>query len=131
MRFGPSTRCLGRLAGVLVAASMLAPIGGPVAAAQPAGPPALSFKRILSGYDRPVLVTHDGSPTQRLFIVEQSGRIRIARFIDGRWRKAGVFLDVSRRVLAPPLGGSEQGLLGLAFAPDYATSGRFYVDYTR
>jgi hypothetical protein len=96
-----------------------------------AGGPELTFKRILSGYDRPVLVTHDGSPAKRLYMVEQIGRIKVAGLRNGVWRKAGVFLDLRNRVLGPDVGGSEQGLLGLAFAPDYATSGRFYVNFTR
>ncbi|MFM9139863.1 MAG: PQQ-dependent sugar dehydrogenase, partial [Solirubrobacterales bacterium] len=57
-------------------------------------------------------------------VVEQPGRILVVR--DGK-RQAQPFLDIRSRVLA----GGEQGLLGLAFAPDYASSGRFYVYYTR
>ena len=78
-----------------------------------------------------VLVANDGSPAKRLYIVEQTGRIKVAELRNGSWRKAGTFLDLSSKVLAPPFGGAEQGLLGLAFAPDYATSGRFYVNFTR
>ena len=107
----------------------------PAAAARPTRPAggdaALTFTEILGGYIRPVLVTHDGSSRRRLFIVEQTGRIRVARLVDGAWRKAGVFLDLSTRVNDPRVDGSEQGLLGLAFDPEYATNGRFYVNYTR
>ena len=65
-----------------------------------------------------------GAPGQpgRLYVVQQSGRIRI--FERGRLR--GTFLNLSCIVTA----GGEQGLLGLAFHPDYARNGRFFVYYT-
>ena len=104
----------------------------PALAAKPAGDgPAISFTTILGGYTRPVLVTHDGTPKKRLFIVEQTGRILVARYRDGAWRKAGVFLDLRTRVNDPLTEGSERGLLGLAFHPEYASNGRFYVNDTR
>ncbi len=115
----------GALAALLAAGTV------PVAAASPAAEPALTITRVAGGFERPILVTNDGSPKRRLFVVEQSGRIRVLVYKGGRWQKKGVFLDLRGSVLAPPTGGNEQGLLGLAFAPDYATSGRFYVDYTR
>lgn len=63
---------------------------------------------------------HIASPPNdpRVFVVEQAGRVRIAG--------GGTFLDVSDRTA----GGGERGLLSIAFAPDYAASGRFYVFYT-
>jgi hypothetical protein len=74
-------------------------------------------------FDAPVYVTQaPGDPT-RLFVVEQEGRIRVVR--NGRTVTAP-FLDISDRVVS----GGEQGLLSVAFAPDYAQSGLFYVDYT-
>lgn len=60
----------------------------------------------------------------RLFIVEQAGRIRI---VEPDGTVSGTFLDITGRVRS----GGEEGLLGLAFAPDYASSGRFFVYYTR
>jgi hypothetical protein len=60
----------------------------------------------------------------RLFLVERAGRIRI--FEDGQLLTTP-FLDITGPVYS---GGGEQGLLGLAFDPDYASNGRFYVDYT-
>ncbi len=58
----------------------------------------------------------------RLYVVQQSGRIRILE----RGRMRGTFLDISGLVTA----GGEQGLLGLAFHPRYARNGRFFVYYT-
>jgi glucose/arabinose dehydrogenase len=85
---------------------------------------------ILDGYTRPVLVTHAGSG-RTIFIVEQTGRIKRATFANGQWQKLGTFLDLSDKVIDPRDGDNERGLLGLAFHPDYATNGLFYVHYTR
>jgi glucose/arabinose dehydrogenase len=71
----------------------------------------------------PLFVTSPPGDRRRLFVVEQGGRIRVVR--GGRVLRRP-FLDVSARIVA----GGEQGLLGLAFAPDYARSRRFYVNYT-
>ena len=76
-----------------------------------------------TGFDRALLITAP-SGDDRLFVVEQGGKIRIVR-PDGTVASRP-FLDVSSLVS----GGGEQGLLGLAFHPRYATNGRFFVDYT-
>ncbi len=67
------------------------------------------------------VVAPPGDP--RLFIVQQSGRILILK--NGRLLPTP-FLNLAGRISS----GTEQGLLGLAFHPDYARNGRFYVDYT-
>jgi glucose/arabinose dehydrogenase len=106
---------------ILVATSLFAT---PTAAAG-----RVSFSQVLSGYSRPVYVTApEGSSSRRIFIVEQTGRIRVATYENGHWRKVSTFLDLTDRVL---YNGLERGLLGLAFAPNYATSRHFYVYYTR
>ncbi len=87
----------------------------------------VGFSTVLSGYSHPVLVTAPRGSSRRIFIVEQTGRIRVATYSGGRWRKEGTFLDIHDRVRY----GGEQGLLGLAFDPGYASNGRFYVNYTR
>ena len=85
------------------------------------GPPGLV--RIAQGLSSPLFLTcAPGDPT-RLFVVEKTGRIRIIH--NGALLQTA-FLDLTDSVST----GSEQGLLGLAFSPDYATSGRFYVSYT-
>lgn len=83
----------------------------------------ISFSRVARNLSKPVFITHSGDNNGRLFIVEQGGRIKILR--------QGVvlstpFLNLSAKVSK----GSEQGLLGLAFHPDYASNRKFYVDYT-
>ncbi|MCK7595360.1 PQQ-dependent sugar dehydrogenase [Pseudomarimonas salicorniae] len=83
----------------------------------------LRLTELYSGLSQPLFVTHAGDGSGRLFIVEQSGRILVAR--NGVLQNEP-FLDMQTLVS----GASEQGLLGLAFAPDFASSGRFYVNYT-
>ena len=75
------------------------------------------------GLTRPTYVTHAGD--DRLFIVEQPGRIRI--FKNGELL-AQPFLDITDKVT---IDGNEQGLLSVAFHPDYKNNGQFFVDYTR
>ena len=72
----------------------------------------------------PVFLTHARDQSGRLFIVEQPGTIRILE--KGKLLDAP-FLDIKERVLL----GGEQGLLGLAFHPEYRLNGRFFVNYTR
>jgi glucose/arabinose dehydrogenase len=74
-------------------------------------------------FDQPLYVTAPPGDRNRVFVVEQPGRIRV---IDRGRVQRRPFLDVSGRVVA----GGEQGLLSMAFAPDYRTSGRFYVNFT-
>jgi glucose/arabinose dehydrogenase len=71
----------------------------------------------------PVYVTAPPNDRRRLFVVEQAGRIEVVR---GGKRQAQPFLDIRSKVTS----GGEQGLLSMAFAPDYAQTGRFYVYYT-
>jgi glucose/arabinose dehydrogenase len=78
---------------------------------------------ITTGLSSPVDIAHCGDT--RLFIVERAGNIRILR-PDGTLAPQP-FLNITSRVLST---GSEQGLLGLAFHPQYATNGRFFVYYT-
>jgi hypothetical protein len=75
-----------------------------------------------TGFTQPVDIKHCND--DRLFIVQQNGYIKIAD-TNGVVRPAP-FLDIHTLIVL----GSEQGLLGLAFPPDYKTSGCFYVDYT-
>jgi glucose/arabinose dehydrogenase len=74
-------------------------------------------------FSSPVYVTAPPGDRRRFFVVEQAGRIVVVR---GGRRLAQPFLDIRSKVTA----GGEQGLLSMAFAPDYAQSGRFYVYYT-
>ena len=74
-------------------------------------------------FEAPVYVTAPPGDTRRIFVVEQGGTIRVMR---GGKRLSRPFLDLRSRVIS----GGEQGLLSMAFAPDYARTRRFYVNYT-
>jgi glucose/arabinose dehydrogenase len=77
-------------------------------------------------FRRPVDLQSPRDGTDRLFVVEQDG---VIRWFENRADvgEAAVFLDIRERV---DRGGNEMGLLGLAFHPDFAKNGRFFVDYT-
>lgn len=88
----------------------------------PDGTEPVTLEMVASGLNFPLYLTApDGDP--RLFIVEKGGTIRIVK--DGALLPIP-FLDISAQVST----GGEQGLLGLAFHPQYATNGRFIVHYT-
>jgi glucose/arabinose dehydrogenase len=74
-------------------------------------------------FDQPLYVTQPPGEDRDLFVVEKTGRVQVVR--DGR-RVSKPFLDLSAQVST----GGEQGLLSLAFAPDYRKSGLLYVNYT-
>ena len=84
---------------------------------------------VASGFSRPLYLTHAGDGSGRLFVVEQSGKIKI---VQNGQVLAEPFLDVSDRISPEALGNgyTERGLLGLAFHPDYAENGLFFIDYT-
>jgi len=84
--------------------------------------PEIELQLVSSAFSSPVDIQNAGD--DRLFIVEKGGRIRILND-DGSVNSTS-FLDISSQVS----GGSEQGLLGLAFHPDYQNNGFFYVNYT-
>lgn len=102
-------------------ATLVMPAGSP--AADPPGD--LFLQPIASGLVSPVDIQspHDGSG--RIFIVEQRGTIRV---IQNDILQPGFFLDIQNKV---DDFGFEQGLLGLAFHPDFANNGRFLVNYIR
>ena len=68
-------------------------------------------------------ITHAGDGSGRIFVVEQDGRVRIIR---NGVLAAAPFLDITGRVSCC----GERGLLSVAFPPDYAEKGHFYVNYT-
>ncbi|MEO8031832.1 MAG: PQQ-dependent sugar dehydrogenase [Gemmatimonadota bacterium] len=83
----------------------------------------LTTALVASGLHAPTFLTAPAGDTGRLFILEQNGYVRI---IEHGVLLPNPFLDIHTLVTH----GSEQGLLGLAFYPDYATSGRFIISYT-
>jgi glucose/arabinose dehydrogenase len=103
------------------------PASTPTAEGAASGPAATESRGVrlkrIGRFDSPVFVTAPPGDRRRLFVVEQAGRVRV--MVGGRLR-ATPFLDIRSQVTA----GGEQGLLSIAFAPDYKTSGRFYVYFT-
>jgi glucose/arabinose dehydrogenase len=98
-------------------ASVAAPTAGAAAGA-------IQLEEFAKDLKSPVFLTYAPDQSGRLFVVEKRGTIAILR--DGA-RDATPFLDIADMITAS---GSEQGLLGLAFHPDYAKNGRFFVYYT-
>lgn len=92
---------------------------------QPPAEGAYGLEEVATGFAKPLYLTYaPGDAGGRLFIVEQNGTIAILR--DGK-RQEPLFLDIRSRVGSSA---NEQGLLSVAFAPDYAANGTFYVNYT-
>lgn len=83
----------------------------------------LSLTPRWTNLSEPLFLTYAPGDPSRLFIVEKTGRVRVVK--NGRLLSAP-YLDLSGQVST----GSEQGLLGLAFSPQFMTTGRFYVNYT-
>ncbi len=129
----PQTRVIGALA---LAAMLLLMDGSPPIAATVA--PQLDVRQAglivqlipaLGSFTHPVFLTHANDGSNRRFVVEQRGVIKVAV---GDQVQATPFLDIQARVLAMGESGAglEQGLLGLAFHPSYRTNGTFFVYYT-
>jgi len=118
---------------MVVAATLFAfnPFAGDLVISRAAAqqPVAFELVEVASGLSRPLYVTHAGDGSGRLFIVEQGGLIKV-------WQDGAVldapFLDVSELISqeARSADYTERGLLGLAFHPDYATNGQFFINYT-
>jgi glucose/arabinose dehydrogenase len=107
----------GLVALLLLSVSILATVSGSAFGAES------GFRKVVfaRGFEQPVLLTHAPGEPRTVYVVEEPGRV-----IQLRNGRRTVFLDIRDRVQY--LG--EQGLLGLAFDPKYASNRRFYVAYT-
>jgi glucose/arabinose dehydrogenase len=82
----------------------------------------------LPGFSSPVFITNSSDSTDRIFVIEQTGIIKVfPNRPDVTPAEVEIFLDYSDSIAS----GGEMGLLGLAFHPDYKNNGFFYVNYTR
>jgi glucose/arabinose dehydrogenase len=106
------------------AVAAVAALGIGLLAGSAAGKPQASheFAQVLGGLASPVFVTSAPGDPSTLYVVEQGGTIVMVR----NGALTGTFLDIRGRIKS----GGEQGLLSVAFHPQYATNHRFYVDYT-
>lgn len=86
--------------------------------------PPIASQKVVTGLSKPLFVTAPPGDTNRIFIVEQGGKIKVAPLATYKVETTP-FLTISGL-----LSGNEQGLLGLAFHPGYATNGYFFVNYT-
>lgn len=77
-------------------------------------------------FSSPVEYTYANDGTNRVFVIEQAGKIRVFEN-DASVASAGTYLDIQSKVAS----GGEMGLLGLAFHPDFKQNGYFYVNYTK
>jgi hypothetical protein len=94
------------------------------AAGEPvAGVSALRARLVASGFASPLDLQSAPEDRDRLYVVEQGGRIKV---ILGGQVSPEPFLDISDRIRA----GGERGLLGLAFHPEFSSNGRFFVNYS-
>jgi glucose/arabinose dehydrogenase len=84
----------------------------------------IALRPFLTGLTQPLLVTNAGDGSRRLFIVERDGKIKVLQ--PGETQPAE-FLNITAKVLADRLG----GFVGLAFHPQFASNGRFFVHYVR
>ena len=89
----------------------------------PSDPVSVTLEPVAQGLSAPLFLTAPPGDLDRLFVVERGGTVRIIRDDSVL---ATPYLDVGPLCTA----GGEQGLLGMAFHPGYATNGRFYVNYT-
>ena len=90
----------------------------------PGGSVPVTLEPVAQGLSNPLFLTAPPGDLDRLFVVERSGTIHIIR---NESVLATPFLDVGPLIITD---GGEQGLLGLAFHPEYAANGHFYVNYT-
>jgi len=104
----------------VLAAALLVTLTGALAPGQAAAAPGLTQ---LGSFSSPVYLTAPPGELRRQFVVERAGRVRIVE--DGA-PLSTPFLDISSEVSSD----GERGMLSMAFAPDYAASGKLYVFYT-
>lgn len=86
----------------------------------------LAVEKVASGFDRPVWAGMPAGSQGKLWVIEQAGQVWIVDLASGK-RADEPFLDIRKDVTRES---NEEGLLGLAFAPDFETSGHFYVNFT-
>jgi glucose/arabinose dehydrogenase len=87
-------------------------------------PAGYGWNLVAEGFRRPLLLTHAGDGSGRIFVVGQDGGIWI---VENGAPRVEAFLDITEQVGSS---GNEQGLLGLAFHPDYENNGIFFVHYS-
>jgi glucose/arabinose dehydrogenase len=98
--------------------------GAPAAATFSPDATTVALEVVVEGLQQPLFVTHAGDGSGRIFVLEKRG---IVHLLEGNSLAPTPFLNIEDRVRSS---GFEQGLLGMAFAPDFVESGFFFVYYT-
>ncbi|HEX7225621.1 MAG TPA: PQQ-dependent sugar dehydrogenase [Candidatus Limnocylindria bacterium] len=123
---------------ILVAGMLAGPVGAePIPPLAPTGTPdapeaaltngQVRLATVTSGLSSPIGVVNAGDGTDRLFVVEQRGTVRV---VQGSSLQNGLFLDL-RGISGGLATGGERGLLGLAFHPSFESNRKLFVYYTR
>lgn len=115
---------LKRLLAVLLAGAIVFGSVVPISAQDDAAPFDIGVEAVAEGFDQPLDITHAGDGTGVLYVAEKPGTVRT--IVDSE-RIEEPFLDITDRVGSD---GYEQGLLGIAFPPDFEESQVFYVHYS-
>lgn len=126
-RVGQSKRVIRTRTGI-VSSAVLAVLAANSAAVIPKGNARIDLEPVASGLTSPVSLTDAGDGSGRLFIVDQAGKIRVVK--NGALL-ATPFLDLTAEIPVLNTTYDERGLLGLAFHPNYAVNGRFFVRYSK
>jgi glucose/arabinose dehydrogenase/mono/diheme cytochrome c family protein len=112
----------------LALSAQLPDLNQPPTLRMPQEPPSYGYRLTNAfgnlAFTDPVAIVTPPGETNRIFVVEQAGRIGVITNLAGPTRT--VFLDIASRIIA----GGEEGLLGLAFHPGYVTNRQFYIFYT-
>ena len=112
-----------RKRGLLVCVLMLVV----ASSAKPQTVTGLDARRVASGLSQPLFVTAPPGDYDHLFIVCQTGQVQVLNLGTGALT---LFIDLTTISNPSFRGGGEQGLLGMAFDPNYATNGKFYLNFT-
>lgn len=117
-----------KLAFVFVAVFYAALLSNTVFAQGVPAPYTPRLQTVFTGLSRPVLIRGPNDGTKRLFILQQGGLVRVAQ--PGASAPTD-FMNITSKITVPVTTGDERGLLGLVFHPQFASNGKFYLNYTR
>jgi glucose/arabinose dehydrogenase len=124
------SRKIGRVAVIVaLAAGLLPSLSHGLTTSIPQGDIVVELELVCSGLTSPVYATHAGDKSDRLFIVDQAGQIRILDVRHGVCL-SDPFLDLTAKIVTVNPFFDERGVLGLAFHPKFQKNGRFFVRYS-
>ncbi len=116
------------LPGLLLGTALALGAAAPASAQGDPGAPQIALQTVTTGLDKPIDITNAGDGTNRLFIAQQNGIVRIYD-LNTNQLLATPFIDISGLITPGDPVGDFEGLLGIAFHPNYGTNGRFFLSY--